>query len=89
MNIVIYLVAAAIGLVLSSMAIVFALLGGLAFAYLIGGLLAAAHIGSFVYVRRMAVQGKGRQAAIALALPLPLVMAVVWVFQIGYAIFFS
>ncbi len=65
------------------MGIVFALLGGLQFAYLIGGLLVAAHIGSFFYVRRKAIQGKGHQAAIVLVLPLPLVMGVLYVFEVG------
>ena len=93
MNIVIYIVAAAIGLYLSCFGILFALLSGLLFASLIGGLLVAAHIGSFYYVRRKAMQGKGRQAAIALVLPLPLVggvlMVMVWIFEIGkYAISF-
>lgn len=89
MNIVIYIVAAAIGLLLSSVGIVFALLGGLQFAYLIGGLLVAAHLGSFFYVRRKAIQGKGRQAAIVLVLPLPLVMGVLYIFEVGkYAISF-
>jgi hypothetical protein len=83
MNIVIDIVAAAIGLLLSSMGIVFALLGGLQFAYLIGGLLVAAHIGSFLYVRREAIQGKGRQAAIVLVLPLPLVGGVLYIFTAG------
>jgi len=83
MNIVIYIVAAAIGLLLSSMGIVFALIGGLQFAYLIGGLLVAAHIGSVFYVRMKAMEGKGRQAAIVLALPLPVVGGVLYVFAGG------
>jgi hypothetical protein len=82
-NIVIYIVAAAIGLLLSFMGIVFAVLSGPQFAFLIGGLLVAAHIGSFFYVRRKAMQGKGRQAAIVLALPLPLVMSVLYIFTVG------
>jgi len=87
MNIVIYIVAAAIGLLLSFMGIVFAVLGGPEFALLIGGVLVAAHIGSLFYVRRKAMQGKGRQAAIVLALPLPLVMSVLYIFTVGtYAI---
>jgi hypothetical protein len=86
-NIVIYIVAAAIGLLLSFMGIVFAVLGGPEFGLLIGGLLVAAHIGSFFYVRRKAIQGKGRRAAIVLALPLPLVMSVLYIFGVGtYAI---
>ena len=93
MNIVIYIIAAAIGLLISCLGMVFALLGGLLFASLIGGLLVAAHIGSFYYVRRKAIQGKGRQAAIVLVLPLPLVggvlLVMVWIFEVGkYAISF-
>ena len=83
LNVVIYIVAAAIGLVLSCLSLVFALLSGPEFASLILGLLVAAHIGSCVYVRRKAMQGKGRRAAIVLVLPLPVVMSVLYVFSVG------
>jgi hypothetical protein len=87
LNVVIYIVAAAIGLLLSCLSMVFAVLSGPQFASLIGGLLVAAHIGSVFYVRRKAIQGKGRQAAIVLVLPLPLVMSVLYVFGVGgYAV---
>jgi glucose dehydrogenase len=87
LNIVIYIVAAAIGLLLSCVGIVFALLGGGQFAYVIGGLLVVAHIASFLYVRRKAIQGQGHPTAIVLVLPMPLVMGLLYIFEVGkYAI---
>ena len=86
MNVVIYVVATTVGLLLSSIGVVFALLSGLQFALLIGGLLAVAHIGSFLFVRRKAAQGKGRQAAIVLALPIFLVGGVMYVLGVAYAL---
>jgi hypothetical protein len=83
MNIIIYLVATAIGLFLSYVGIVFAMLSGHSFAYLVGGLLAAAHIVSFLYVYKKAKQGKGRQAAFVLASPLFIVMGVIYAFSLG------
>ncbi len=83
MNIIIYIVATAIGFFLSFVGVVFAMLSGQQFAYVIGGLLVLAHIGSFLFVRNQAMQGKGRQAAIALASPLFVVMGVMSVFVFG------
>ena len=70
MNIIIYIVAAAIGLYLSLLGFVFSLLHGPLFAFIVGALLVAAHIGSFLYVRKKAMEGKGRLAALALVSPM-------------------
>ena len=83
MDIVIYIAAATIGLALSGMGLMFALLSGTSFAFMIGALLVVAHVASVVFVRRKAAEGKGRQAAIVLALPLFAVMTVVYVVFVG------
>lgn len=83
MNILIYIVATLAGLFLSYVGVVFAMLSGRQFAYIIGGLLAVAHIGTFVFVRRKAIQGKGREFAFVLALPIFIVLAAVQVFVLG------
>ena len=70
MNTIIYIVAAAIGLYLSLVGFIFSLLHGLVFAITVGALLVAAHIGAFLYVRKKALEGKGRLAALALVLPM-------------------
>lgn len=70
MNIIIYIVAGAIGLYLSLLGVVFSLLHGILFASIVGALLLAAHIGSIVYVRKKAMEGKGRLAALALVSPM-------------------
>lgn len=83
MNILIYVIATLAGLFLSYVGVVFAMLSGRQFAYIIGGLLAAAHIGTFVFVRRKAIQGKGREYAFVLALPIFIVLAAAQVFVLG------
>lgn len=83
MNVLIYLVTGGIGIFLSYVGIVFAALGGLQFAYLIGGLLLAAHIGAFIFVYRKAKQGRGPEVAVVLVLPLPLVMGATYLFTVG------
>jgi hypothetical protein len=65
-----YIGAGALGLFFSFVGIVFALVSGPQFAYLIGGLLLVAHAGSIFYVVKKAQIGKGPQAAIVLVLPL-------------------
>ena len=70
MTIIIYIVAGAIGLYLSALGFVFSLLHGLLFAFTVGALLLAAHIGSILYVRKKAMEGKGRLAALALIAPM-------------------
>jgi hypothetical protein len=69
-NIIIYIVAAAMGLYLSLIGLVFALLHGLLFTFIIGASLLTAHIAAFLYVRKKAMEGKGRLAALALVLPM-------------------
>jgi hypothetical protein len=83
MNIAIYIVATAIGLFLSYVGVVFAVLSGPQFAFLVGGLLVTAHIGTFIFVRKKAIQGKGRSAAIVLVSPLFIVMGVMLIFETG------
>lgn len=70
MNIIIYIVAGAVGLYLSLLGVVFSLLHGLLFASVVGALLLAAHIASILYVRKKAMEGKGRLAALALVSPM-------------------
>lgn len=70
MNIIIYIVAAAIGLYLSLLGVFFALVASPLFAFIVGALLLAAHIGSILYVRKKAMEGKGRLAALALVSPM-------------------
>ena len=82
MNIAIYVVAAAIGLLLSSMSMVFALLSGLLFAFLVGACLVAAHIGALFLARKKALEDKVLQAALVLVLPLPAVMAALYIVTI-------
>ena len=87
MNIVVYIIATAIGFFLSYVGLVFAVLSGRQFAYLIGGLLAAAHIGAFVYVYKKAKEGKGRSSAFVLASPLFIVMGAMLIYESGrYAV---
>lgn len=83
MNAILYIIATAIGLFLSYVGLAFALLSGRQFTYLIGVLLAAAHIGTFIYVRKKAIQGKGRSAAIVLVSPLFIVMGGMHLFERG------
>lgn len=87
MSILIYVVATLAGLFLSYVGVVFAMLSGPQFAYVIGGLLTAAHIGAFVFVRHRAVHGKGRESAFVLVLPIFIVLGAVYVFELGrYAV---
>lgn len=86
MNIVAYPISLIIGIGFSYVGFVFAMTGGVKFAYLVGGLLLAAHIGTFIYVWKKAQQGKGRDSAYVLALPLFLVWAVGVVLLVGYYI---
>ena len=83
MNIIIYIVAAAIGLYLSLLGFVFSLLHGLLFAFIVGALLVAAHIGAFLYVRKKAMEGKGRLAALALVSPMIVVGGGAMIIGIG------
>jgi len=69
-NIIIYIVAGAIGLYLSLLGVFFALIASPLFAFILGALLLAAHIASILYVRKKAMEGKGRLAALALVSPM-------------------
>jgi hypothetical protein len=86
-NIIIYIVAAAIGLYLSLVGVFFALLHGPLFAFIVGALLLAGHIGSVLYVRKKAMEGKGRLAALALVSPMFVVFGLAQLFGIGGFIF--
>lgn len=70
MTTIIYIIAGAIGLYLSLLGVMFSLLHGLLFASIVGALLLAAHIASILYVRKKAMEGKGRLAALALIAPM-------------------
>lgn len=72
-----YITAAALGLGLSYTGIIFARLSGPSFTWFIAGLLLIAHIWSFVYARKKAVQNKGSVAALTLISPLFIVMGIV------------
>ena len=82
-----YIAAGVVGLLFSSVGIVFAMLGGLQFAFLIGGLLLLGHAGAIFFVVRMARVGKGPQAAIVLILPIFVVVGLALLFGIGGVIF--
>lgn len=82
MDLITFIVAAAFGLLLSWMGIVFAMLSGPDFAFLIGGLLAVAHIGAFIFARKKAMRGKTHHATLILISPLFLVISVGSIFSI-------
>jgi len=85
LNALIYLVATALGLALSGIGFVFALLSGPTFAFMILGALALAHHASFVYVWWRVRQGAGPWAAVVLVLPLPAVMGVAFALLLVHA----
>lgn len=78
-----YAAAAVLGLLFSYLGIVFAMVGGIQSAYIIGALLVLAYGGVIFYVVKKAKVGKGPQSAFALALPMFLVTGALQLFQLG------
>ena len=77
-----YVFTTAIGLLFSWTFLMFGATSGRP-PYLIGGLLAAVHLATYVFVWWKALQGKGSQSAFLLAMPALIVTAGCWLFLIG------
>lgn len=83
MNIIIYIVATAIGVYFSYMGLGLATLHNRQFYSLLQGMLLVAYIGSFLFARKKAIQGKVILAALALVSPMVQVLLVGQVFMLG------
>jgi hypothetical protein len=78
-----YAVATVVGLAMSYMGVIFALLGGEKFAYVILGLLLLAYAAVILFLIRQNQAGKGLQFSFVLALPMIIVTAVMQLFVLA------
>jgi len=82
-----YLIATVFGFVVSYVSFIFALTGGIQFAYMIGGFLVLAHIGSFVFAYKTMARGDAALATIGLVSPPFILYIVLAIFSILYPAF--
>ncbi len=83
MKYIAYIVSTLVGVMLSYMGFIFAMLGGPKFAYLVGALLFVTYAGVIFVLVKKDSAGKGLQFAFVLALPMPILTVVLQIFSLG------